>query len=1102
MSEICNNHLNTHSLNAVRDKKTVACLENFLSSNGKINTKFEAYSTWPNIDGSFELVQEPDLSRAPIKNFCVQIKGTENDYEEDENEIKYRLMDLAFIQYIRDEVTSDPGILFVVINTGKKGKERVFWKYISTEFIKSVDFNKKSYLISFSKEDEIFNTDDSINHFVEKLIKICKQHSFVKKLEIVNQKSVEDVKRIIETCNIFITEAIERFELFNDTRDAVSRRMLPHLQDLCEATLYCNAFNRNYKEPSLRLAWEISLMDIETKFLDRFLQSLKYIARRIPEDGQNERLILSYYDYLWQIREYLKFHNNINILQNLEKFPINQVQDDIDYYVEVSKAIEKHCHDLNGFSKPRYYIEKKRPFFIGKKRYFELTLQLAGRFASKFNRLTVYSKIDVSTDYSIQIGYSECNVKFFDINSNIKILTTWKVAIDPSVINKFSLIVGNEIKISSNYGEYNALMQFLTRTGCNLLDITDLRKQNFEITLNNIFVKSNTDYLKQLLIRLRNIISDESTTKGKNTIRYALIRLREEMIYNLLPENENDRYFNKDLFLTKSCNCFESDPYLYNIPKQKTNKNIISKDVLRAVGTKNCEYKIPYIRLKNLTETTGQVYIEKSEIIDNFDNNEIDIFNNHLSKFDITQGKEIKQYKDYLYIDEYEKSSIFILNWLLEHSKSGNNGQEIVNNKFIKDNPELFKDDETKKLAIKKLFCQSKILAIYGAAGTGKTTLMNYISTLMDGRNKLFITKTHTALNNLKNRIKSQSQSKFITIDRFIKAKNEINYDIVFIDECSNIDNRSMMETLKKIKDTSLLVIAGDIYQIESIDFGNWFNYARTILNNESKIELTNTWRTDLKELKKLWEEVRNKGNLITDILVIDGPFSEAISNNLFKSNDIDDEIVLCLNYDGRFGLNNINNYFQDVNPNTPYSWHDWKYKKNDQILFNETKRFPKLYNNLKGKIYDIIKEEESITFIVDVYTNLTEIDALNSEFSIVEYFDEYTRIQFSIYENQGGTTDEEREDSKMKSIVPFQLAYAVSIHKSQGLEYDSVKIVIPNNNKEQISHGVFYTAITRAKTKLKIFWSAETMTNVVKNIQNESNRDISLEILKSKLNN
>ena len=86
-----------------------------------------------------------------------------------------------------------------------------------------------------------------------------------------------------------------------------------------------------------------------------------------------------------------------------------------------------------------------------------------------------------------------------------------------------------------------------------------------------------------------------------------------------------------------------------------------------------------------------------------------------------------------------------------------------------------------------------------------------------------------------------------------------------------------------------------------------------------------------------------------------------------------------------------------------------------------------------------------------------------------------------------------------MKSVVPFQLAYAVSIHKAQGLEYDSVKIVIPDSNSEKITHGIFYTAITRAKKKLRIYWSSETMQEIISKFSAEESKNKSLEIIKGK---
>jgi len=73
--------------------------------------------------------------------------------------------------------------------------------------------------------------------------------------------------------------------------------------------------------------------------------------------------------------------------------------------------------------------------------------------------------------------------------------------------------------------------------------------------------------------------------------------------------------------------------------------------------------------------------------------------------------------------------------------------------------------------------------------------------------------------------------------------------------------------------------------------------------------------------------------------------------------------------------------------------------------------------------------------------------------------------------------------------MVPFQVAYAVSIHKAQGLEYDSVKVVITNESEERISHNVFYTAITRAKKKLKIYWSPEAQNKILSGLEIKFNK-------------
>lgn len=79
--------------------------------------------------------------------------------------------------------------------------------------------------------------------------------------------------------------------------------------------------------------------------------------------------------------------------------------------------------------------------------------------------------------------------------------------------------------------------------------------------------------------------------------------------------------------------------------------------------------------------------------------------------------------------------------------------------------------------------------------------------------------------------------------------------------------------------------------------------------------------------------------------------------------------------------------------------------------------------------------------------------------------------VEFSVKRR----VERDSDSDYSEQIVPFQIAYAVSIHKAQGLEYKSVKVVITEDIDEKISHNIFYTAITRTTDKLKIYMSKET---------------------------
>ena len=93
--------------------------------------------------------------------------------------------------------------------------------------------------------------------------------------------------------------------------------------------------------------------------------------------------------------------------------------------------------------------------------------------------------------------------------------------------------------------------------------------------------------------------------------------------------------------------------------------------------------------------------------------------------------------------------------------------------------------------------------------------------------------------------------------------------------------------------------------------------------------------------------------------------------------------------------------------------------------------------------------------------------------------------IRFTV----GKFIDDDRGERKKEQVVPFQVAYAISIHKAQGLEYDSVKIVVTNEIEDLISHNIFYTAITRAKKELKIYWQPEVQQKILSTIEPISNQ-------------
>ncbi|MCL2598832.1 MAG: helicase, partial [Firmicutes bacterium] len=148
-------------------------------------------------------------------------------------------------------------------------------------------------------------------------------------------------------------------------------------------------------------------------------------------------------------------------------------------------------------------------------------------------------------------------------------------------------------------------------------------------------------------------------------------------------------------------------------------------------------------------------------------------------------------------------------------------------------------------------------------------------------------------------------------------------FDLIVVDECSTISNEDILCILGT-RGSPAFVFVGDIYQIESIQFGSWFELSKNIVPENYVHELLVPYRTKEEKLLDLWSTVRKvRGgsdgeNTVLEKIVRGENYSHIIDSTIFAKKD-EDEIILCLNYNGLYGLNNINKLLQGNNKNKAY---------------------------------------------------------------------------------------------------------------------------------------------------------------------------------------
>mgnify|MGYP001178196779 CR=1 FL=1 len=876
--------------------------------------------------------------------------------------------------------------------------------------------------------------------------------------------------------------------LGTSSRGAVAQDILSQLRNFVEHIMlkfYANGQDIEDRYDNICEAIAFVKSHGNLRVLRQFHDYIEIVASHYTLDEENsERLMLKYYEYLLKIKNLLMDRFSLDVLSNLDKFPLNTDSDLQEYYEKIATRI-RHPNTGGIENSEKYYVQRIKPFFVDQQIYYEVTLTPANDFASKFNRAIGFTSLEITDNYAVKLALAHDSIEILGKTMPIIVIISWEVAIRNCEFKNFTRLIRGAA-VTTERAEQQIISQFLTSTGFNLSELIDFSDTEFQMIKQQATQRTKNIVFFNDLEDCRTII--KTNKNGGNLLRYLLYHMNNKVIKNQCASLANQ--YLSGIYVKKGCIPFDNMPF--NFSPIKHNPKL--SDLFACIDTTKRQHEILARLVKNNAERKGQLFTPVKDIV-GFENIEslVNTYNNALWSGHFENSKLVIK-RGHIFINSYKNDCQFIIAKLKDLSKSGVQNYSNSVRAWL-NAPNHGVDCDEKKEALTQIFENSQVALVYGSAGTGKSTFINHIAHFFSTQKKLFLAQTHSAIDNLKRRV-TASNCTFSTITTFLGSQHlTADYDLLIIDECSTVNNHDMREILGKAT-YKLLVLVGDSYQIASISFGNWFSVARAFIPETSVFELTKPYRSENKKLLTLWDRVRKMEDTILELIARES-YSTTLDVSIFAHAETD-EIILCLNYDGLYGINNINRFLQESNPNVPVSWGIQQYKVNDPILFNESDLFaPVIYNNMKGQIIgiDILdnrKPNERIQFDIELDKVINGVNALGQDFELLNNSKNGNSIiRFTI--NKHKSTDED-DDGSSKSVVPFQVAYAVSIHKAQGLEYNSVKLVISDETDELITHNIFYTAITRARNMLKIYWTPEVEKKVLGSIKlKNSSTDIHL---------
>ncbi len=382
--------------------------------------------------------------------------------------------------------------------------------------------------------------------------------------------------------------------------------------------------------------------------------------------------------------------------------------------------------------------------------------------------------------------------------------------------------------------------------------------------------------------------------------------------------------------------------------------------------------------------------------------------------------------------------------------------------------------DEQKEAV--SLAVKNRIFVLTGGPGTGKTTITNLIARALDAQKKQLVLVSPTG--RAAKRLSEVTGRNAQTIHRMLQfdpathgfvfnETNPLPCDAMIADEVSMLDAVLANSLLKAVPDTAQIIFVGDSDQLPSVGAGNVLGdmldsgiiasirLTQVFRQAQESLIVTNAHRIREGRPPILIPPAEREGH---NCLYKEAEESETAAQQAvklarktlpalgFRPNDIQ---TLTAMRRGTVGVNYLNEVLQEA-LNPP----DLTGRKPEMLrgsrCFRTGDRVMQLRNNYDKNVYN-----------GDIGT-VTHID-IEEQIFIVRYPEREVEYEFSEYDE-------------------LQLAYALSIHKSQGSEYPAVILVIHSSQYMLLQRNLFYTGLTRARKLCIIVGEERAISWAVRN--------------------